>query len=838
MTNTSVADNPTGSGSFRSALLCSALAGLSACAGIHDPTDERSPEFARPTWMELRDDPSYRVSERLARVLDEEGVPTTLRVTGELFYVSTSLDENGAGRIESLLALRGRADDRIVRRISRLNDLVYDDKDYRFLRASIAYWRVREDAPGTFAPGVHLMTASQADAARRGKLGVDFVRAEPAMSWQEIQPIKSPKELLADLGVDQKAIVANVMVKRSGAVKAYYEENTATRFDLIFELPLDLLREVADDGATVFADVSLGQGFRSRAEHCAPAVTLRGTLGIRNPVVDGKPAIDRSQRPHRTDRIYANSLTAEDVRALMKSRRRLLQNLEDVLSASGDAAPTSEAWKKSVRQLGRFHANAASLLLEAKPTELATVMPNMAKLERAKAHKVLPNGVARVLQLDGERFLDVHTGDVALRLGSSRQIAVGTFPLPAVRERDANGFVTEMDAPGAGNPFTIFRMSFAAPPAQPLVKQTLADLWEHVPESLRAAVDSPPQDPREHPFFTDPAANPAFLTVLDRYIGKQIEDETVATRVGDEWTTEVIEGQEPEVIAPEDSPGELTWFRPEDVHAMRGRDIQDIRDAVSKRGDALPSPFDLDMTDADALANNMPYWPGTPFLSHAGMIVVEEVEGRPRAFVYDAYPGEGLRRKTMKEFFGSPEGIAGAIFRVRDTELQGDLAVAPGRAAREVVELYSKRRARKLEHFGKAATADAATFELLGAEEAAPPNYRAQAWDSFDYAFDWRNQVRYACSELVWAHYARSGVQLCDSFSMLLAPVSVAQDKLGWNVEVLIQASPQALILADKLWRVADFDSASVDAQLEQYDDTGAVQQVTAGESGIHVFTN
>ncbi len=798
---------------------------LSACT--YNPLREQAPQLDTHSWAELRGQPGYGVSSALASALDERGISATLRLSGQLYYVGTTLDENGAARIESLIRLQRTRKSGKIQRVKHLNQLVYHDKDYRFLKLSVSYWREAADASEPRNAGFYFMRPEQARQARTHNARYQFIRAEPTMSWEAIQPLPADGED-AETATKAERIVERVMIKRQGAVNAYLEANAETRVNFSLQLPVDLVREVVEERSVIAVEMTLSQAFHTSPTTTVPSLTLRGTWAIRNPRLDEGRLIAPQQRTHvGLDRLYSDHLLAEDVAAIADYRRTLLQRLETLLPHADERSARGDEWEATIKKLRPLQRDLGDFIVEATPAELAYLIPAITSIEESVAGELLPQGEATVLAGPNDERLVVKTGDIAIRLGSSRQIAVGTYPLPRVTERDAHGFVTAMEVPGQHNSYAMFRRFFADPQLQPQVQALLGPLWEQVPETIRLAIEQPRDSAEDHPFLSgDPDANKVFFTVLDKFIDAQIENEIAYSQVDDHWETELDREYWPSVInaAEEDA----LSIEQSNVIAMRGKDGADLRKALAARRNVaayadLPSPYDLDLSDAAALESQIPYWPGTPILSHVGMVIVENIDGRPRAMVYDAYPGEGIMRKPFSQFFGAEEAAIGAIFRYTGPE-----TTVPALAATEIVKLYALRRNLKRLKVRPVTTGHLPTEVLLANDEAAPPGTRAQAWDSFDYAFDWRNQTRYSCSELVWAHYARRGVNLADSFSMLLAPVVVAQDKLGWGVEVMIQASPQSLVLSDKLQRIVDFDSIEIDETLTRYSETGRTQQLSA----------
>ena len=803
------------------------LVWLSGCT--YNPTREQSPELNSNTWKSLQGEPGYQISPELATTLDERGIPANLKLSGKLYFVASSFDENGAARIESLIRLQRAHKHDQVQAVKRLNHLVYHNKDYRFLKLSASYWRKKVDnnSPDENA-GFYLMHPQ--DMRSTNNTPYEFIRSEPAMQWQPIQPMADNADDTTQATKTDR-IVERIITKRQGAVNAYMEANAETGVKFALNLPVDLVQEVMTNKSAIYLQLSLGEAFRAGKAASSPEITLKGTLALRNPKIDDTTrVITPAQRTQvgldriGPDRIYSDHILANDVSAIANYRQSLLETLEQLLA---DDQQASEQWETTIKKLRPLQRDVGDFILEATPTELAYLMPAIAQIEESQAGEVLPNGEATILNGPNGQQLTVKTGDIAVRLGTSRQIAVGTFPLPKVLQRDDDGFVTAMEMPGAKNSYTLFKMFFSDPRVQPQIKPLLGPLWEKVPDDIRQAISQASAE-QMHPFLSpSPDANKVFLTVLDHYIDMQIRKETALSYVNDYWETELDNEYWPSVINAKE---EFTSIELDDVLAMRGQDGADLREALAMRKNIAAyqntdSPFDLELTNADAL-NNIPYWPGTPILSHVGIIVVEKVNDQNIAVVYDAYPGEGLMRKPFSQFFGTAEAAMGAVLRYDGPEEH-----AAGIAATEIVELYKTRWNLKRLSVHPSKSGNLASEVLLSQDEAAPPTARAQAWDSFDYAFDWRNQTRYSCSELVWAHYARNGVNLVDSFSMLLAPVVVAQDKLGWNVEVMIQASPQALILSDKLRRVADFDSEAINDYLVAYSQTGNSQ--TLDESAV-----
>jgi len=247
------------------------------------------------------------------------------------------------------------------------------------------------------------------------------------------------------------------------------------------------------------------------------------------------------------------------------------------------------------------------------------------------------------------------------------------------------------------------------------------------------------------------------------------------------------------------------------------------------------NPFHIPINMTDKIRKGVHYYPGTIFLTHVGVAVIEfNDKGEKELWVYDAYPNDdgfgGIRRTTWAEFYGSTKhpltqkdvvhASAGGIFAVPGRDQQGRLLGVE--AAKQAQFTYRTWKNRKDEDKLAEVHADmVADWEsrMVQFKEVYPDWYAEgqKEWeekkdnmvpvvdDPFDYGFDWTTEWRQACSEFAWRAYGRIGVNIIPNLTMLRMPLQGVH-KLGWEVvEKYLQASPLSIMISPRVERVADF---------------------------------
>ncbi len=206
--------------------------------------------------------------------------------------------------------------------------------------------------------------------------------------------------------------------------------------------------------------------------------------------------------------------------------------------------------------------------------------------------------------------------------------------------------------------------------------------------------------------------------------------------------------------------------------------------------------YKLNGLDENSVKKVIHYYPGTPFVSHAGIISVERENGVPRIYVFDSVPGKsgdqedarypsGIRKISIEDFFGTNEAYYGVIVRPTQVDAEG---------------------------MRKAAAAAERRFEAA----------QTGTQDLFDYTFDWRQDDKVACSPFVWRAYVDGpGVNLLSDISMALIPAWVIRKKTDYAIRMNFQITPQALLTSLYTQRVVDFDSKGMEPLLRAVSEGG-----------------
>ena len=341
--------------------------------------------------------------------------------------------------------------------------------------------------------------------------------------------------------------------------------------------------------------------------------------------------------------------------------------------------------------------------------------------------------------VSGGAPIKVRTGDIALRAGDDRQLAVGTYPIPAnFKENMASAY---------GANWSYFRMVF----------------------------------------------NELGVTAVNN------RDNLLATLVNDTFDANAM----------------MEVGNPRRQNTIPKKARITLRKLMKMRGAYKPMRFDeypdgspeaeahkkipgfqknyyrLNGLDEDVLDSTMHYYPGTPFVTHAGIFAVERgTDGRAQIFIYDAVPGQdgdiederfpsGLRKITVEQFF-LDEAEWGVVVRPKNT--------TPAQNVQALKWVWNK---------------------YYNAQIANP------VVDRFDYTFDWRQSEKFACSAFVWHSFAEGAqVNILSDLSFALVPAWVIRAKTDYTVKMNIQISPQSLVNSLQTERVVDFDANWLDAQL------------------------
>jgi hypothetical protein len=248
-------------------------------------------------------------------------------------------------------------------------------------------------------------------------------------------------------------------------------------------------------------------------------------------------------------------------------------------------------------------------------------------------------------------------------------------------------------------------------------------------------------------------------------------------------------------------PEDLKFTASEFNHSMRGNfkpihlDEFEDNSVAAEKHKLLPlfkpNFYDYDLVsylknnDEDTLKHLSHYYPGTPFVSHAGIISVEIEADGPHIYIYEAYPSidadpkagivavaGGLFKRTPEEFWGPANSDYGVVVRPTEGDEQSHV------------------------------NAVAAAWKHYADFKANSPNV-----DHFDEQLNWRQDKTFYCSSFVWRAYVEGAHQnLISDFNMTLLP-AWALRMSGEDYHNNLIIAPQSLLLSNKTKRIVDFES-------------------------------
>jgi len=282
---------------------------------------------------------------------------------------------------------------------------------------------------------------------------------------------------------------------------------------------------------------------------------------------------------------------------------------------------------------------------------------------------------------------------------------------------------------------------------------------------------------------------------------------------------------------------EIAWGSITHNNCMPNWELEELRHLMIGKTLKSPpevNPFHIPINMTDKIRKGVHYYPGTIFLTHVGVAVIEENnKGEKELWVYDAYPNSdgfgGIRRTTFQEFFGSTKhpitqksvvhASAGGIFVVPGRDQKGRLlGVEAAKQAQLTYEIWKNRRdEKKLAQIKTKMVENWASRMEDPYKEVYPDWYEEKLAemqeqelhpvedDPFDYGFDWTTEWRQACSEFAWRSYGKIGINIIPNLTMLRLPLEGVH-KLGWEVvEKYLQASPLSIMISPRVERLADF---------------------------------
>ena len=330
----------------------------------------------------------------------------------------------------------------------------------------------------------------------------------------------------------------------------------------------------------------------------------------------------------------------------------------------------------------------------------------------------------------------VRSGDIALRLGDYLQIALGTYPVP-------KDFKVDLKSPEGTN-WNLYRMVYSKLHIPTLSRNfTLLKL---LGISLHEAVSSDLGHPEK-----GQSDIPEDLRITNRFFQTQMRGNFKKLQM-DDANHEHLAGFNKNYY-------KLDFLNHED----------DVRKIVH-------------------------YYPGTPFVSHAGIISVERENGVPRIYVYDAVAGKdsgkdqedpnfdaGIRKITPEKYWNNGDAVYGVVVRPEVGGAQDN-----------------------------AGAAEAAWKIFKQSQENNPVR------DYFDNSFDWRQSTSFTCSDFVWWAYVSGAHQnIVSDLNMSLVPAWAVRRKTGYEMQLNLLIVPQSFLLSTKTRRIVDFESGPFTPQLK-----------------------
>lgn len=342
----------------------------------------------------------------------------------------------------------------------------------------------------------------------------------------------------------------------------------------------------------------------------------------------------------------------------------------------------------------------------------------------------------------------VRTGDIALRLGDDVQVAVGTYPIPV-------SFSDNLKSADGAN-------------------------WNYYREVYQRLYAPGTRTNLSMSWFLEFSYERNVLHEAGLYRSSQ-QDIPKELKLSPQWLKKMR--------------GKYKKFVFDDFHPRSPE-----AEAHRKLDGFERNYYKLDGLNEDKVTQLVHYYPGTPFVSHAGIIAVERVNGKPKIFIYDAVPGQngdpqeddrfpsGLRKLTPAEFYGTVEAQYGMVFRVN-----------LGTRAQQVQALE-----KAWERYYSA-------------------NSVSEIQDKFDYEFDWRQSAKVSCSSFVWRSYIEGAhLNIITGLNFTLVPSWVIRMKTGYTVRMDLQVAPQSLLNSLYTQRLIDFQSSVFEPLLESVSNDGA----------------